>query len=504
MKFIDLFIDRITMYRLLMYYLFVLLGAALFFSAIGSLSYTPFAIVFSASLLVAVCYTVNWILAKLLRAPTNWESSILTALILSLIITPAASLQDLTFLIAAGTLAMAAKYVLAIRNKHIFNPAAIAVVLTGYGALESASWWVGTSVLTPFVIIGGLLVARKIRRSNMVFTFIGFALVSTLLFAALEQRNLGMTLQNTLLHSSLFFLAFTMLTEPWTSPTTKKKRYIYAAIVGVLFAPGIHIGTIFSTPELALVIGNIVAFAMTPIIKTKLQMGKRHFYGKVTEDIELIPERSFTYKPGQYVEVTLPHSAADSRGLRRYFTLASSPTESTLRLGTRYYENGSTFKKKLRESGDSIFMSAGQLGGDFVMPNDASQKLAFIAGGIGITPFRSMVKYLSDTGDKRSVKLLYGERSVKDVAYSEIFESARSKVSVDTTYVISEPDEHTSPHLKVGRIDAAIIKEKIPDFMERTFYISGPQPMVLSIKESLKGLGVPSKHIKVDLFFGYA
>ncbi|HUO62017.1 MAG TPA: RnfABCDGE type electron transport complex subunit D [Candidatus Bathyarchaeia archaeon] len=492
------------MYRLLLYYLVTLLAAAMLFGALGWLAFNPFSILFSASYLVLLCYVTNYIFAQLFSAPSNGESAILTGLILSLLITPAASFKEITFLTAAAGLAISSKYILAIRNKHIFNPAAIAVVLTAFGPQESASWWVGTTILLPIVVIGGLLVARKTRRNTMVFTFIGTAIASTAFLFWLDGRDVAVALQNTLLRSSLFFLAFAMLTEPWTSPTTKYRRLIYAAIVGTLFSPALHIGSIYSTPELALVIGNIAAFAMSPIVKTKLHLGKRRMYGAVTEDIEFIPERLFTYKPGQYVEVTLPHPSPDSRGPRRYFTLASSPTEKTLRLGVRYYENGSSFKNTLRHATDNLFMSAGQLGGDFTMPDDKKQKLAFIAGGIGITPFRSMVKYLHDTDDQRSVKLLYGERSMQDIAYEEIFEAARRKVRVDTTYVISQLNSLNSPYIRPGRIDAETIKSHIPDYLERSFYISGPQPMVRAIKEQLTDLGVPSHQIKLDYFFGYA
>lgn len=504
MRFIDLIIDRVTMYRLLLYYLLGLTGAAMLFGALGWLLYSPYSILFTASYFILACFVFNYIFAKILDAPTNWESSILTGLILSLIITPAASFKQLTFFTAAAGLAIASKYLLTIRNKHIFNPAAIAVVLTAFGPQETASWWVGTATLTPLVVAGGLLVARKIRRLGMVVTFIATAILSTLVFVLLAGRDAGTALQNIIFHSSLFFLAFAMLTEPWTSPTTNGKRIVYAIIVGILFAPALHIGSVYSTPELALVIGNLFAFAVTAIIKTRLHLKSKRAYGKRTEDFELIPEHKFAYKPGQYVEVTLPHAAADSRGLRRYFTLASSPTEDTLRFGIRYYEPSSSFKKILRDADDNLFMSAGQLGGDFTMPNDKNTKLAFIAGGIGVTPFRSMVKYLSDTNDDRSVKLLYAEKSLDDIAYGEIFEEARKKVHVDTTYVINEIKSLPSPHIKPGHITSELIKATVPDYLERTFYISGPQPMVVAMKDTLSELGVPSSHIKVDYFFGYA
>ncbi len=491
------------MYRLLLYYLLAIVAAAMLFGALGYLSYSPYAIVISTGLFVSLCYGLNYLFARIYDAPTNWESSVLTGLILSLIITPAASVKGIPFIIAAAGLAIASKYIFAFRGKHIFNPAAIAVVLTSIGPQQSASWWVGSTLLLPIVVIGGLLIVHKIRRGAMVATFIGVALVSSTIVAVLTGHDIASTVQTVILRSSLFFLAFVMLTEPWTSPNTNRRRLIYAAIVGLLFSPFIHIGDVYSTPEIALSIGNIAAFLLSPIVKTKLHFVRRKRYGS-SEDIEFESEYAFDYKPGQYIEMTLPHSAADSRGLRRYFTLASSPTESTLRFGVRYYENGSSFKNLLQKLNTSTPMSIGQLGGDFTLPRDTSQKLAFIAGGIGITPFRSMIKYLSDTHDPRSVALLYGERSAQDIIYSDVFEEARKTINAQTTYVLASQAGIESLYVVNGKIDSELIRQRIPDYSDRLFYISGPQPMVLAVKKDLRSIGVPSRNIKVDYFFGYA
>lgn len=502
MNYIDNLINRITMYRLLIYYLCGLLLTAMFFGAIGTLAYPPQMILLSVLITVGVCYVVNYIFAKIYEAPSNTESALITGLILSLIITPMSSLKDVTFLVAASGLAIASKYLIAIGNKHIFNPAAVAVVLTAFGPKESASWWVGSFALLPFVLVGGLLIIRKIRRATMLGIYLATALASVVSLALLTNHDSVASLQTALTHSSLFFLGFVMLTEPWTSPSTKFHRYIYAAIVGLLLSPLIQILGVYSTPELALIVGNFYAFLIAPIAKTKVRITHRQMYGVNTEDIELTPEHPFLYKPGQYIEMTLPHHGVDARGARRYFTLASSPTEDTLRLGVRYYPNGSSFKEILHKA-DNELMSFGQVGGDFTLPKDSTAKLAFIAGGIGITPFRSMVKYLSDTNDKRSAILLYGERSAEDVIYKEIFEEARAKVGLTTKYVFSASSQAQGNEID-GNISRELIEHEIPDFASRIFYISGPQSMVQGVRRELRAMGVSGRNIKTDYFFGYA
>lgn len=502
MNYIDNLINRITMYRLLIYYLCGLLLAAMLFGAIGTFTYPPQMILLSASITVGVCYLVNHFFAKIYEAPSNTESALITGLILSLIITPISSLKDVMFLIAASGLAMASKYIIAIGNKHIFNPAAIAVVLTAFGPKESASWWVGSFALLPFVLAGGLLIIRKIRRATMLGVYLAASLVSVMVLTLFTNHDSIASLQAALTHSSLFFLGFVMLTEPWTSPSTKFHRYVYAGIVGLLFSPFIQVAGIYSTPELALLVGNLYAFLVMPIAKTKVRITRRQMYGANTEDIELTPERPFLYKPGQYVEMTLPHRGVDARGARRYFTLASSPTESTLRLGVRYYPGGSSFKQVLHKV-DNALMSFGQVGGDFTLPKDPTVKLAFIAGGIGITPFRSMAKYLADTNDTRSAILLYGERSAQDVIYKEVFEEARAKVGLTTKYIFSASSQ-TQDNEIGGNISRELIEREIPDYASRIFYISGPQSMVQEVRRELRSMGVPRRNIKADYFFGYA
>ena len=147
------------------------------------------------------------------------------------------------------------------------------------------------------------------------------------------------------------------------------------------------------------------------------------------------------FEPGQYLEWTLGHERTDSRGNRRYFTIASSPTEPNLRLGVKFYDNPSSFKKKMlaMEPGDEIM--AGQLAGDFILPRDPEKKLVFIAGGIGITPFRSMVKYLMDRGEKRLIALLYSNRTVSEIAYRDVFDEGARMIGLKTIYAITGAGE---------------------------------------------------------------
>jgi len=491
----------------MLYYLLALLASAVGLSLFGNLNYKASSIVFSAAYITLVCWVVNRLFAYVFKAPVNVESVYITAFILALIVTPIKTSHDLIFLTVVGGLAIASKFILAIKNKHIFNPAAVAVALTAVGAGQSASWWVGSLSMLPFVVIGGLLIVRKIKRPTMVFSFFAAVVVSTLFvnLIVLNHPDALSVLQKTVFHSSLFFLAFVMLTEPLTSPSTKGKQVWYGILAGALFPPQIHIFNIYSTPELTLLVVNTYAYLVSPKYKLTPKFIKKVNIAKSSLDFIFKPDRPVSYKPGQYMEWTLPHSSSDSRGNRRYFTLASSPTEENIRLGVKFYPRGSSFKKAMLAMNDSTSIAAGQLGGDFTLPVDQTKKLAFIAGGIGITPVRSMVKYMLDTNQNRSATLLYSASTSKDFAYLDVFSEAERKNILKTVCTITGTDTIPSGWRgQTGYINKQMIVNQIPDYMDRLFYISGSHSLVTGVTDALDSIGVPRHQIKTDFFPGYA
>ena len=506
LTFIDNFLNKITMYRLVLYYLCALVAIALIFGALGILPYNPLTLLFSLAVLLAVAWITNKLFSHAFDAHANVESVYITALILALIITPV-SITDgagIWFLVWAAVWAMASKFLLAVDRKHFFNPAAIAVVITAFFMGQYASWWVGGNIpMMAFVIIGGLLITRKIQRFDFVIAFFAAAIASILLTST--AGNPIATLEKAFVHAPLFFFAFIMLTEPLTTPPTRELRIAYGLFVGFLFAPTIHLWSVYSTPELALVVGNVLSYVLSPKGKFMFALKEKNEVGTGTYDFVFRPEGNMKFRPGQYMEWTLSHPKSDDRGNRRYFTIASSPTEKELHLGVKFYERSSSFKKEMlrMEPGDRIL--GGQLAGDFTMPADANKKLAFIAGGIGITPFRSMAKYLVDKGETRSVVMLYSNRNVDDIAYREVFDDAKKKIGMKTVYLITGADQ-TPPvgdGIK-GRLDAALIKREIPDYAERTFYVSGTHAMVAASHKIFHELGIPATQIKTDFFPGFA
>ncbi|HEY5153027.1 MAG TPA: hypothetical protein VII55_03560, partial [Candidatus Saccharimonadales bacterium] len=339
---------------------------------------------------------------------------------------------------------------------------------------------------------------------QMVAVFLATALLMTMVLTIVHHGSLVTTLRNFTLHSSLFFLAFVMLTEPLTSPAVAASQRWYGLLAGALFPPQVHLFGIYSTPELALVISNAFSYVISPKVKLLPKLVQKVTWGPSVKDLVFTTDSRFDYRPGQYMEWTLPHGQPDNRGSRRYFTLASSPTEETLRIGVKFYADGSSFKQAMWSMDGGTPIAAGQLGGDFVLPKDPAHKLVFIAGGIGITPFRSMLKYLVDTNDRRTVTLLYSERNPADLAYHDVLRDAQKQLGAKIVYTITDPNARPFANMRQGLITPAMIAAEVPDYEECLFYISGSHTMVTSIEAGLHSLGVQPHNVKTDFFPGYA
>ena len=508
LKTIDSFLNRTTMYRLVLYFSVFLLVCAMILSFFGVLNYNPVAILFSALFITTVSLIANVIFSWAFEAPTNSESVYITALILSLIIDPISSPTDFSFFslaIWAAVWAMGSKYLFSFDKKHIFNPVAIAVAITALTINQSASWWVGTLAMMPFVLVGGLMIVRKIVRKDLVLSFFIVSIFVIVYSHFVSFTGVFSNIWVIFGSTPILFFAFVMLTEPLTTPPTKWLRIAYGAIVGFLFLPNLHIGSIYITPELALIIGNIFSYIVSPKEKLVLTLRKKTEVASGVYDFSFSTDEVMKFKPGQYLEWTIASDKNDSRGNRRYFTIASSPTEKDISMGVKFYPKPSSFKQKLFEMkvGDRIVAS--QRAGDFTLPKNSKKKLVFIAGGIGVTPFRSMIKYLTDKKEKRDIVMLYSNRTINDIAYKEIFDEAKRLLGIKTIYTVTDSDPNiSSPDLRFGFIDAKMILREIPDYRERYFYISGPPGMVSMFENILVNIGVPKRRIITDFFPGFA
>ncbi len=211
------------------------------------------------------------------------------------------------------------------------------------------------------------------------------------------------------------------------------------------------------------------------------------------------PEQPVRFTAGQFAEWTLKHPHPDDRGSKRWFTISSSPTEELVTVTTKHAaDKGSSFKHALfhLKLGDEIIMSEPM--GDFVLPKLVQTPLVFVAGGIGVTPFHSILTWLTATGEERPIKLLYAVRNEDEIVFEETFD----KAGIKPIYVVSEPSDAWGGER--GQLSAEMILglEK-PD--ENTLvYVSGPEPMVEKLEKDLKKAGLGKEQFVGDYFPNYS
>ena len=208
---------------------------------------------------------------------------------------------------------------------------------------------------------------------------------------------------------------------------------------------------------------------------------------------------SFRYNAGQFIELTIPHNNPDDRGIKRWFTLSSSPSQELLSITTKISaDNGSSFKKALQALvvGDELTMSDAM--GDFVLPKLEQTPLIFVAGGIGITPFHSMLQWMIDTGERRPIKFIYAVRTENEIVFLDTFRKAKQHVTV----IVSEPSAAWGG--EQGRVDS----EKIVGLEKPTdttlIYLSGPEAMIETLAEQLVASGLRKNQLVTDNFPGYS
>ncbi|HSH55471.1 MAG TPA: FAD-dependent oxidoreductase, partial [Candidatus Limnocylindrales bacterium] len=205
----------------------------------------------------------------------------------------------------------------------------------------------------------------------------------------------------------------------------------------------------------------------------------------------------------QYLEWTVPHKHPDSRGNRRYFTITSSPTEQEIKLGVRIGPaRSSSFKQTLLAMQPGSVVWAAQLGGEFTLPKDQHKKIVCIAGGIGITPFRSMAQHLIDTGAHRNITLFYASATPGGFSYCQILDQAAAH-GIQTKYVITGSNIPDGWSGMTGFLTAEAITANVPDAVHATYYLSGPGSMVSNYKKMLREMKVPARNIKTDYFPGF-
>ena len=213
----------------------------------------------------------------------------------------------------------------------------------------------------------------------------------------------------------------------------------------------------------------------------------------------------FDYKPGQSIRVTLEIENCDEKCNRRPFSLASSPTESFLMISTKISQTAFKTTLDSLKKGTKVSISGPGPAGEFALPEDYSKNLVMLGGGIGITPFRNMIRFATDKRLPTKITLIYSNKVPADIAFRREFEECESRnANLKIVNTITRPQESEEKWTGlVGRIDAEMIRKQIADWNNSIFYTCGPPAMADTIVTLLQEMKISRDNIKVEKFMGY-
>ena len=193
---------------------------------------------------------------------------------------------------------------------------------------------------------------------------------------------------------------------------------------------------------------------------------------------------------GQFMCVELPHLNPDSKGIKRWFTNTAAPYENIMQITTRI--TASSFKQELMrlEAGSDSLIAIEKPSGDFIWQDSALPKL-FIAGGIGITPYFSILKQRLHDKLPIEVMLIYSIRTKEAAFIGDFNEWQAAHPEFKVSYLIGE------------RLDASKLNVLVPQINQSLVYITGPEPMVESLGDDFKLNGLNESQLKQDFFPNY-
>jgi ferredoxin-NADP reductase len=499
-RWLDRVTGTVTMYRLVLLTLIAIAAFAVVLSLLGQLAFPATDLLATAVVAIGASSASNLLFALVFRVRPHPESSLITGLLLFLLFYPSTAVADLLGVGLAAAIANASKYLLALRGRHIFNPAAIGAFVVSVLGINAAVWWVATPALLPLTAVGAFLVLYRSRRLDVAAVFLVVAGAIVVYRLVDGGQDAGGALTTALTSFPLVFLAGFMLSEPLTLPPRRWQQLAVAAVVAVFFSVPFQVGPVFGSPELALLVGNVVAFAFGQRRGIRLRyLGKRQLTPRVWE-LSFEPAAPVAHAAGQYVELTVPHRA-DFRGSRRVFSISSPPSRGgPLTVALSVPEKPSSFKRAFLALEPGTTVHATGVGGDFTLPRDTAQRLLLVAGGIGITPFASQLAHDHARGVDRDVVVVYAVRDNAEIGYTELLESAGVRVVlVSPTEPESLPPGWTWGGS--GRVTGDLLASTVPDLASRRAFVSGPPGLVADMRAALRERGV--RRVTADYFSGY-
>ena len=233
-------------------------------------------------------------------------------------------------------------------------------------------------------------------------------------------------------------------------------------------------------------------------IEEKLEVAK----GTLLVAFDLLGE-TVDFIPGQYFWVTLldaPYN--DERGTRRHFSVVSSPNEhEKVAFCTRIRD--SAFKRSLLELPVGAAAEVEPPKGTFLLPSDVDRPYVFLAGGIGITVFRSMLRYIAEEDLRHRITLVYSNRDAESTPFlKELQELEEANPRFRLLLTMTDDPSWEGEHRRIG---PELLREHLgrSDLASFDYLVAGPPSMVDGVVKGLHAAGVPEQRVRADRFSGY-
>ena len=245
-----------------------------------------------------------------------------------------------------------------------------------------------------------------------------------------------------------------------------------------------------------------ISTAGTPSSRMQARIKEKQEVAKGTSFVtfDLLGE-AVEFKPGQYFFVTVPDIGhEDERGLRRHFSVVTSPSDKVLGLATRLRD--SAFKRTLRELPIGTEVEVEQPKGSFVLPDDTSRPLVFIAGGIGITVFRSMLRYIREEALPYRVTLIYSNRDRDSAAFLEELRELDQEIPDFRLILTMTQDPGWDGETR--KVGVQFVKDYLgEDLNQYVFMIAGPPAMAEGVEKALEVADVHDDNVIAERYSGY-
>lgn len=242
--------------------------------------------------------------------------------------------------------------------------------------------------------------------------------------------------------------------------------------------------------------------AISTTFKSRLK--EKEYLAEGTMGFHFAKPDGFQFKPGQYVDVTLIDPAeTDAEGNTRSLSIASAPEDGHLLVATRMRDTA--FKRVLRMAPPDIEVSLEGPMGSFTLHNNSAKHAVFLAGGIGITPFSSIVRHAAKAGLPHHLYLFYSNRRPEDAPFMSILNEL-VKANPNFHFVPSMTEMSKSGQTwngEVGLINSDMLSRYLPSLQGPIYYVAGPPAMVAAMRQMLNAAGVDEDDIRTEEFAGY-